>query len=240
MSRYGVALPDACTPLKIGLLVMEGETDKPYMGIIEYLNVKATLENGKWVTDIPIYVNSSSATIYAYYPDTLNITDPKSIPVNSRLLDVLFCKCLNINNQSPNATIRMNHAFARLRVRIFYFGTNMNYAEANGVTIGNSKAKNFGMIGTLNIYSGELTPAESSSHIGAFMFPYEKYPVYDISIDKEPLEMLVFPTRFKKNEFAFRVIYSNPVPKTFSYGLEAGEWLPGTVNDYTLIINPAN
>lgn len=241
LSRYGLPLPDVGIPPKIGLLVMEGETDKPYMGMTEYIGVKATLENGKWITDIPIYLGSESPTIYAYYPDTINITDLNAIPVNSRKIDLLLGKCLNMNNQAPVATLQLHHAFARLRIRIFYYGTNPNYAETDMVTIGNSKAVNFAMDGTLNIFSGELTPAVNASHVGGFMLPYEKYPVYDVSEDKAPLEMLVFPIReFANKELAFRVTYRLPIMRTFTCNLEAGVWLPGKIYDYNLVVNPMN
>lgn len=225
---------DANNIIKIGLLICD-KANQPYRGKSEYIGVKATLENGKWSTNIPIELNSEAATIYAYYPDTLNLTDLKAIPVNSRNMDLLLAKCTGINNQDPDAILKMEHAFAKIKLRMFYMGYDTGYQNATFVAMSNvNQASNFGTSGTLDIFSGnlEVTGLNARSFLGAG----EKYVLNDFPDPENYMEMLVFPAKFTENEIKITVRFIKQTTSVFV--LDAGEWLPGTENKYTLMVNP--
>lgn len=234
LSRYGVPLPDAGNIQKIGLIICNYK-NQPYRGKLEYIGVKATLENGKWITDTPIQLNSEIATIYAYYPDTLNLTDLKAIPVNSRNMDLLLAKCTGIDNQNPNAILKMEHAFAKIKLRMFYMGYDTGYQTATFVAISNvNQASNFGTSGTLDIFSGNLEATGLNAK--SFLDPGKKYELYDFPDPENYMEMLVFPAKFSGNEIKITIRFIKQT--TSAFVLDAGEWLPGTVNKYTLMVNP--
>lgn len=229
-------IPNSDSLMKIGLFVCEENTEKPYGGNTEYMGVKATLKNGTWQTDIPLYVGDAPATIYAYCPDTLDISNPREMPVNSRTMDLLYGKCTGINNQNPEAILSMQHLFARLKLRMYYLGFDEGYRVATFVAIGNvNQAKSFSTSGSLNIYSGTLT---STPNINAksFLPAGDTYTLPDVPTAEEYMEMLVIPAKFGENEMKITVRLKSPATKSFI--LNAGEWLPGTTNRYTLMIRP--
>lgn len=234
-SSRGLPLPDNNNPDTIGLMITEGTTDQPYDGKPEYLNVKATLKNGIWETDIPVYVSSKPATIYAYSPSNLDISNPKAIPVNGRFVDLLLAKNENINNDNPEVNIKFHHALARIRVRIYYFGTDPDCAEARSILLGgdNSTIK-FAMFGTVDINTEKFSKTSTSSSSISFLLN-ETFPMYDTS-DENFVEALVFPLKFNANELSFRMQTTGL--KSGRFSLPAGEWLPGSINEYTLVFQP--
>lgn len=232
--NFSRVAPDAGNIQKIGLIICN-DKNQPYRGKSEYTGVKATLENGKWVTNIPIELNSEVATIYAYYPDTLNLTDLKAIPVNSRNMDLLLAKCTGINNQNPDAVIKMYHAFAKIKLRMFYLGYDTGYQAATFVVMGNvGQARNFGTSGILNIFSGSLEVTGVNAR--SFLDAGKKYELYEFPDPENYMEMLVFPVKFTENEIKITVRFIKQV--TSAFVLDAGEWLPGSENKYTLMVNP--
>ena len=97
-----------------------------------------------------------------------------------------------------------------------------------------NQASNFGTSGTLDIFSGSLEVTGLNAR--SFLDLGEKYELYDFPDPENSLEMLVFPAKFSGNEIKITVRFIKQITSIFV--LDAGEWLPGSENKYTLMVNP--
>lgn len=103
---------------KIGVYVTEGSLSLPYFGVPS--NAEMTYNGKTWDTTTKVYLMGKKATVYAYYPFSVNAGNGKSIPVNtSSQTDYLYGKGdKQVYSEQTSVNIEMKHAFTRVLFKI--------------------------------------------------------------------------------------------------------------------------
>lgn len=99
----------------IGLYILT-EDNEPYAN--ESYKNSASLTQGKWVIDIPVYI-AGKGLVYAYYPYSLSDTYPGMKVDMSRQIDILYCKAPPIIGVgSSSLSLELSHALSQIVVTV--------------------------------------------------------------------------------------------------------------------------
>ena len=151
-------IPDTA---RIGTFVTGGSLDKPYDGA-EYKNLLLQQENNLWTLTNPVFLSTTDARVYAYYPFKAENTDGKAIPVESETqTDYLYgTHGPLVNNQNPVASLKMKHALALLKFRVYKEANVTSEPELTTITLalGGNTERILCSKGSMNIASGRITP----------------------------------------------------------------------------------
>lgn len=143
---------------EIGLFVSTGAVNTPYNGVAANKNVKSAFTT-VWTQATPVYLSSTKATIYAYYPWTAAGTDGTAIAIDhTSQTDFMYATPVaNINNRQPKAAITMNHALSLVQFN-FKKENYTGVGSLTAITIAN-KSGGSSLIsnGTLNLTTGVIT-----------------------------------------------------------------------------------
>lgn len=130
---------------------------------------KATYKGGKWTITPPIELSENIASVFAYYPFSVQSTNPAAVPISTvAQIDYLYAGASNTASASnTTANLSMRHVQANIRFNI----AKRNYTNGAGVLqsiqITNKEGKAvFFTEGTLNIETGVITGKTGAN--GAF------------------------------------------------------------------------
>lgn len=143
---------------EIGLFVSTGAVNTPYNGVAANKNVKSAFTT-VWTQATPVYLSSTKATIYAYYPWTAAGTDGTAIAIDhTSQTDFMYATPVaNINNRQPKAAITMNHALSLVQFN-FKKENYTGVGSLTAISIAN-KAGGSSLIsnGTMDLTTGNIT-----------------------------------------------------------------------------------
>lgn len=153
---------------ELGLFVTGGTLENNYNSLSDNANVLSTYTGTYWEQSPVVYLNSTPATIYAYYPyDRLN-SDGKVIPVEHLTQkDYMYgthsAGQNSINNLNPSVQLTMRHALSLI---VFQFDMS-DYPGAGKVSrIGIMNAPDKKVLfseGTMDISTGIITGSEGKN-----------------------------------------------------------------------------
>lgn len=220
---------------EIGLYVSNGSgVNTPYNGVAGNKNVKSAFTT-VWKQATPVYLSSAMATIYAYYPWSAVGTDGTAIAIDhTSQTDYMYGTPVpNINNRSPKAAIKMNHALSLVQFD-FKKENYTGVGSLTAITIAN-KAGGSSLIsqGTLNLLDGTITKGSSKEPVTkATNLPQTIGTWAEATYPK----MLVIPT--SALAAAGDIVISFTVDgQVYNWNVPSGTaWEQGKKNTYTVTI----
>ena len=148
---------------KIGLFLFKDEAATAPYATSGCKNVEYSYNNGskKWTASPSIKVGSDSGYLYGYYPYSGTATNIKAIPVSSSLNgdDVMYAakQAAITDKTASNTAITMNHALARVAIKVINNGytgnAKLSQIKFEGAEIAAS--------GTLDATSGSITATKA-------------------------------------------------------------------------------
>lgn len=219
---------------EIGLFVSNGAVNTPYNGVASNKNVKSSFTT-VWTQATPVYLSSTKATIYAYYPWNAAVTDGTAVDIDhTSQTDYMYgTKVTNIYNRQPKASITMNHALSLVQFD-FKKDNYTGVGALTAITIANKSGKiSLKSTGKLDLTNGKIT-------IGSSTEPVTKATNLPQTIgtwneDTFP-KMLVIPT--SATAAAGDIVISFTVDgQVYNWDVPVGTaWEQGKKNTYTVTI----
>lgn len=220
---------------EIGLYVSNGSgVNNAYNGVATNKNVKSTYTT-VWTQATPVYLSSSMATIYAYYPWSALATDGAAIDIeHTSQTDFMYATPVaNINNRQPTAAITMNHALSLVQFD-FKKENYTGVGSLTDITIAN-KAGGSSLIsqGKLNLANGAITKSSSKEPVTKATNLPQTIGVW---AEANYPKMLVLPTSAIVS--AGDIVISFTVDgQVYNWAVPAGTaWEQGKKNTYTVTI----
>lgn len=216
---------------EIGLFVSNGDVNTPYNGVASNKNVKSTFTT-LWTQATPVYLSSTKATIYAYYPWNAAVTDGKVVDIDhTSQTDYMYgTKVTNIYNRQPKASITMNHALSLVQFD-FKKDNYTGVGALTAITIANKSGKiSLKSTGKLDLTTGKITQGSSTEPVTkATNLPQT---IGTWNEDTFP-KMLVIPT-----SAAGDIVISFTVDgQVYNWDVPVGTvWEQGKKNTYTVTI----
>jgi uncharacterized protein (TIGR02145 family) len=185
-----------------------------------------------------VYLKSSQASVYAYYPYCHNGSSLSAVPVSiipnasGNQTDYLFGSGNGtVNCSQPEASITLHHALSRLTLSILRDGTGTTGGFLSDITLSNtSSSSTIALTGSMDVSTGVITPVQS----GYSMLSYDVEKALDTT-NPVIIDMMIFPTIINDNvELSLNIdsrIYRIKLP---NMNLMAGKQivLPITVSVY--------
>lgn len=151
---------------EIGLFVSNGDVNTPYNGVTSNKNVKSSFTT-VWTQATPVYLSSTKATIYAYYPWNAAVTDGEAVDIDhTSQTDYMYgTPVINIYNRQPKASITMNHALSLVQFD-FKKDNYTGVGALTAITIANkSEGTSLVSTGKLNLKDGKITRGVSKEPV---------------------------------------------------------------------------
>lgn len=144
----GTALPNGSN---IGLRVVDSG-NSTYNGV-SYNNKKYSYNGSAWSTTNKLYLSTTSANIYAYYPYQ-DGTDMTTIPLDPASgNDYMYSASSTASISSPQVTLNMKHALAQVEITL----QKGSYTGTGSVTALTWSSASAGTGGTLNAIARTVT-----------------------------------------------------------------------------------
>lgn len=207
----------------------------------DYVNLMTSYANGKWSlpSGYEIGFYNQSKRVYAYYPYNKEVIGATKIHVNANSEQVLYGQSQDLSEETPNASIALKHAMARVVFNI------KKSAEANlDLTIGSVNLRNnysddkvnaIRFDGYLNILTGEMTEGEVGfGHDGLFK-------ECDITLSAEESQTVdynVIPNSFSKGQALLVLYEKGNWSNSFVTYLDNTTWTAGHGYFYTVTVTP--
>ena len=174
----------------IGLFLTKTSDGSPYF--INHTNIQSTASGSGssqiWSPSKPTWLNSTPATVYAYYPYSESVTNVESIPVDvTKNIDYLWAQPVtDVLNSQPDVELQMKHAMSVIRFSLF----KGEYTGAGIVSSLTVQGDCIAPTAKLNAKTGALTVANpgnevSFANIGS---------LNALSSTAQTIEQLVVPT----------------------------------------------
>lgn len=231
----GAVLPDGS---ELGVYVAEDSPENlpeyMYEGT-SYKNIRAVVENGKVVLDENIFLSSTPANIYVYYPYKAFYSDMEIVRVTTKASpDFLMGKVEGINNLNPDANIVLQHMYSTIRFKIKNASGKSNTSILNIVLRNNEGYTNLSSTGLIDFKNCLLFPTLPSTHAISISFT----PAYKITDyfpdDENSINMIVIPTQVQSGEIS--VFVSLSINDKRSFSIPATNWESGKIYTYNLSI----
>lgn len=219
---------------EIGLFVSAGTVNNAYNGVASNKNVKSAFTT-VWTQATPVYLSSTLATIYAYYPWSAIGTDGTAIDIDhTSQTDFMYAtKVENVYNRQPQAAIAMNHALSLVQFD-FKKENYTGIGSLTAITIAN-KAGGSSLIsqGKLNLTNGAITKGSSKEAVTKATNLPQTIGVW---AEATYPKMLVLPTSAIVS--AGDIVISFTVDgQVYDWAVPAGTaWEQGKKNTYTVTI----
>lgn len=220
---------------EIGLYVSDGSgVNNPYNEVAGNNNVKSTFTK-VWTQATPVYLSSAMATIYAYYPYNVLVTDGTAVPIDhTSQTDYMYCTPVtNINNRQPKAGLTMNHALSLVQFD-FKKENYTGIGSLTAITIAN-KAGGSSLIsqGTLNLANGVITKGNSKDPVTRATNLPQTIGTWSESTYPK---MLVMPTPALISAGDIKISFTVD-GQVYTWDVPAGtSWEQGKKNTYTVTI----
>lgn len=198
------------------------------------VNNKSTKQaSGAWQQEIPTYLTSTKAYVYAYYPYSTGVTDGTRIPVSiapstGTASDYLWGKSSNqVSVIETDAKIPMNHALSQFTIRLKVSPEYRNDGNLTSAKLKSSQAK-FATTGTMNINdNGRITYTPTSTELSwtpNTTVPAQGSPSVDFNA-------AIFPMNVAKNEVTLEVVIDGA---TYKYSIPQINWKAGKRYAYAI------
>ncbi len=199
-------------------------TDNPYNNI-KYTGTGETNAT-TWTVDpsTPVYLNSETATAYAYYPRQASYNDLTSIPITNDGTDWMYSAPVeNLDFQNATAPFSLQHAMSIIRIKIVRVNDS-DHGTISKVTIdGNSWATGATLNlkeSTIGAYTGEGSQLVQTN-------------VGELSASALTYDHWVVPTG-NTSDLTFKVTMDG---KTYKSSLSNVTLVAGKVYNYKLTVN---
>lgn len=228
-------LPDGT---EVGVYIAEDsaeDSEYKYDGT-EYKNVRAVIEGGKLIFEDDILLSSTNANVYVYSPYKAFYNDMQIMRVTTAASpDFLLGKVKGINNQNPNANVKLQHMYATVRFKIKKASPSPKPANILNIILRNNEGyTNLSSTGKVDIKACTIVPTTPSTHVITISFT-PAYTIVDYFPDDESsIEMSVMPTSVSSGEIVV-VVSPSPYEKR-SYQIPATNWESGKIYTYELSV----
>lgn len=219
---------------EIGLFVSNGDVNTPYNGVASNKNVKSSFTT-VWTQATPVYLSSTKATIYAYYPWNAAVTDGTAVDIDhTSQTDYMYgTPVTNIYNRQPKASITMNHALSLVQFD-FKKDNYTGVGALTAITIANKSG------GTSLVSTGKLDLTNGTITRGASKEPVTKATNLPQTIgtwnENTFPKMLVIPTSATTANSGI-VISFTVDGQVYNWDVPVGTvWEQGKKNTYTVTI----
>lgn len=194
-------------------------------------NNKSTKTAEGWSLANDIYLLADKASIWAYYPYNLNVTDGTKIPVpisTTSHVDYMWGKSSNaVSVVETGAIIPMQHALSQFVIRLKVSPEYHNDGNLTSAKLFSSQAK-FATTGTMNLNdNGKITYSPSQTELS--WTPNTTVPVQGGS----PVDFsaAIYPMTVSANEVTLEVVIDGA---TYRYVIPEIDWVAGKRYIYSI------
>lgn len=207
---------------ELGLFLFDAEGNS-YDSSGSCSNNKAVLATDKWALKNEIVLTDKIGKIYAYYPYSELVSNPKQISVtSSSQVDYLYSVPVAVDEASSVATLHMKHALSLIKFVIKKNG----YAGAGHIT--EVSLKGIGLSGSLDAMTGTVTTLTTGNETYQGDFYLE---------ESTPLAIGIIALPQSVTKTAATVVIDGV---NYSYELASSNWEVGKETTYTLKIDQAS
>lgn len=217
----------------IGLFVTNGSLGSNYGNVVANANVKSLYNGSSWNQTPSVYLSSTNATIFAYYPYLASNNDGTCIPIeHNSQTDYLYgthsAGHAAVNNGSPNVNLTLKHALSLIEFKF----SKSNYPGTGNLTkieiCNNTGKKSLCSEGSMNISTGAITYNLNKNMPASYNLS-ETIPVNT--------SVLVMPVTSVSTAGDIKMNFTID-GKTYSYPIPAGtKWEQGKSNIYTVTLS---
>lgn len=229
----------------LGLFVTTGTLGENYNGIVANANVKSVFNSSSnvWMQTPAVYLSSTNATVYAYYPYSSANNNGELIPVDHiNQNDYMYGTHTTneaINNGRPNVDLTMRHALTLLQFKF----KRSNYTGAgvvSSIEVANGSGKTcIFSRGTLNVATGVITNTTGQNQSARIQNSAGLYtiPGSESSVESPNLRIMLLPV--SKTAAAGDVkVYFTIDNKVYIWNVPAPTtWNAGTKNTYNITLS---
>lgn len=236
LGRGTSPLPDGS---EVGIFVGEDSPENNYDGQA-YQNIRSVVTGGQLKLDEEVMLNSTSASVYAYYPYDASYTNPRKIRVSAKSTktpDFLTAKVEGINNFNPNVNLVMQHMYSIVRVKLRNLSGKIEYAKPHAILLrNNTESLHMNFVGDVDLKFCNIVPA--TIRVPAINIPLNgSYEITDsFPGDIDAIDFQVIPMTVDEGGIAIDVTFKNGFTKR-TFQIPAGNWEVGTITTYNLTIS---